>query len=150
MITLDVPEVTKAPEGRPDAGNVSFFADMMLTSLFKCAPSILHAEHEPGKSSVTWFVRGLLRGVEQPAVSVGSSDFISGYFRAVLARFGHHYMGDQLYGGHTTCVLRQRGREHRCRIYMSNNGQSGFWIRIYATVISAAGEHTMPHSNLLP
>jgi hypothetical protein len=150
MIILDVPEVVKLPEGSTGAGNVSQFADLMLTSLLSCAPSILHAEHEPGKPAVTWFVRELLRGVEQPAVSVGSTDFAPGYFRAVLARFGHHYMGDQLYGGHTTCVLRQRGREHRCRIYMSNNGQSGFWIRIYATVISPGGENAMPHSNLLP
>src|SRR5260370_42474210 len=40
-------------------------------------------------------------------------------------------MGDQLYNGYALRFLRQRGRVHRCHIYMSNAGQSGFWIRVY-------------------
>jgi hypothetical protein len=31
-----------------------------------------------------------------------------GAFRSVLARIGHHYMGDQLYSGYALRSLRQR------------------------------------------
>jgi hypothetical protein len=55
----------------------------------------------------------------------------------VLARFGYHYMSVQLYGGHTRRVVSQRGQKFACEIFMSNQGSSGFWIRVYAHAIAA-------------
>jgi len=128
------------PEDAPNKGSATNFADMMLTMLFNRAPSMLSAEYHPRNRMVTWFLRPLPDESEQAGLPVGATDFSTGYFRTVLARFGHRYMDDQLYGGHEVCVLRQRGREHRCQIFMSNNGQSGYWIRIYAAVISDGDE----------
>ena len=73
-----------------------------------------------------------------------------GSFRSVLARFGHHYMGDQLYNGYALRFLKQRGRIGRCHIYMSNTGQSGFWIRIYSAVYrtSSGIERTIGRTTL--
>jgi len=135
METLDVPEVTKMPELAANEGNPVAYADMVLTSLFSHTPALLHAEYRPRDTDVTWFVRPIRGETEQQDVPVAVMGFSSGYFRAVLARFGHHYMVGQLYSGHSVCILRQASREHRCYIYMSNNGQSGFWIRVYATVV---------------
>ena len=64
----------------------------------------------------------------------------------MLARFGHHYMGGQLYNGYALRWLRQGGRVHRCYIYMSNGGQPGFWIKIYAALVF--NEHSF--MDLLP
>ena len=140
MKTLDVPEVLTMPEDVPNKGSAGHFADMMLTSLFGRAPSMLYAEYHPRNRMVTWFLRPLSDDSDQPGLPAGATDFSTGFFRAVLARFGHLYMNEQLYGGHQICVLRQRGREHRCQIFMSNNGQSGYWIRIYAAAVSDADE----------
>jgi len=55
----------------------------------------------------------------------------------VLARFGYHYMGVQLYGVHTRRSVTQNGRTYACEIFMSNQGRTGFWIRVYAHEIVA-------------
>jgi len=135
METLDGPEVTKMPDLAPNEGSPTAFADMVLTSLFCHAPALLHAEYRPRDAAVTWFVRPIRGETDQRDIPVAELEFSGGYFRAVLARFGAHYMASgQLYGGYTLRSLGQHGRAHRCHIYMSNNGQSGFWIRVYATV----------------
>jgi hypothetical protein len=133
---FEVPEILALPAGLMARRNVVDFADMMLTSLFSHAPAMLHAEYRPGNRMVTWFVRPTQAMDGEPGLPVGVTEFSTGCFRAVLARFGHRYMNDQLYGGHKLCVLHQRGRANRCHIYMANNGQSGFWIKIYVAVIS--------------
>lgn len=135
--TFEVPEILAMPGVLMTRGNVVDFADMMLTSLFSHAPARLHAEYRPGNRMVTWFVRPATAADGEPGLAVGVTEFSTGCFRAMLARFGHEYMNGLLYGGHKLCVLHQRGRAYRCHIYMSNNGQSGFWIKIYAAVISA-------------
>ena len=148
--TLEVPEILAMANGLMSKGNVIDFADMMLTSLFGRAPAMLHAEYRPENRMVTWFIRPAQAGDGEPGLAVGVTEFSTGYFRAVLARFGHQYMNDQLYGGHKLCVLHQRSRAYRCHIYMSNNGQSGFWIKIYAAVISAEnGTYTGPLDSTL-
>jgi len=135
--TVDVPEILMMPGGVIGKGNVIDFADMMLTSLFSHGPAMLHAEYRPQNRIVTWFVRPTEAAEGEPGRAIGITEFPTGHFRAILTRFGHQYMDDQIYGGHKLCVLHQRGRPHRCHFFMSNNGQSGFWIKIYATPISA-------------
>jgi O-acetyl-ADP-ribose deacetylase (regulator of RNase III) len=136
MDPLDVPEVSQLPELTGNEESPVGFADMVLTSLLRYEAAVLHAEHlqrEGAASSVSWIVRPREHGHDGLDIEVGISPSL-GSFRSVLARFGHHYMDDQLYNGYALRFLRQRGRVHRCHIYMSNAGQSGFWIRVYSAV----------------
>src|SRR5438874_3243269 len=131
MDAIDVPNVTHSNEEDPVG-----FADMVLTSLLGHEAAVLHAEclqREGPASSVSWWVRPRENGRDSPDVEIGVSPSLLS-FRSVLARFGHHYMGDQLYNGYALKFLNQNGCVHRCHIYMSNTGQSGFWIRVYSAV----------------
>lgn len=53
-------------------------------------------------------------------------------FRMVLAHFGGHYMGEQLYGGYSECFMKQNDIESYVAIYMANDSNRGFWIRVYS------------------
>ena len=131
MDTQEVPEVFEMPQLGPNEESPVALADMMLTALLGRESGVLHAEHHDAELSVGWFIAPLdWHGEETDApVAVSPS---RGAFRSVLARFGHHYMSGQPYHGYALRFLRQRGQVHRCHIYMSNAGQSGFWIEIYA------------------
>ena len=137
MDTFDVPEFKTLPENPEGHGStpISAFVDMLLTSLFSHAPAILHAEFQGEDQSqpVVWSVRPLIAGQDQQSVPVAVSDSC-GIFRMALARFGHHYMRDQLYNGYSLVSLRQGGSIYRTYIYMSNGGLPGFWIKIYAAL----------------
>ena len=133
METLDVPEVRQLPEFSTNEESPVAFADMVLTSLFGYDTALLYAEHAGTDSSVGWRIEPRNEAVPTHDIEVAISPS-RGSFRSVLARFGHHYMGGQLYNGFVRRSLRQRGRVYCCHIYMSNGGPSGFWIRVYATV----------------
>jgi O-acetyl-ADP-ribose deacetylase (regulator of RNase III) len=136
MDVIEVPEVRQLPDLTGSKEDPVGFADRVLTSLLGYEAAVLHAEclqREGPASSVSWCVRPREHGQDGPDIQVGISPSLGG-FRAVLARFGHHYMGDQLYNGYALKFLGQRSRVHRCHIYMSNTGQSGFWVRVYSAV----------------
>lgn len=122
---LDIPELLEIPDPAPCEENPVAVADFLLTALLRRLPAILHAEFEGG--SGRWFVRDM----ERRDTCVAESKTV-GEFRAVLARFGFHYMGVQLYGCHTRRSVTQNGRTYACEIFMSNQGWTGFWIRVYA------------------
>jgi hypothetical protein len=130
METLEVPESVEALSPETYDQNPVAFADFVLTSLFHHAPALLHAEYRHPEESVTWFIQPESDGRDLP-IAVSSS---RSSFRSVLARFGHHYLSDQLYNGYALRFLRQHNRSYRCYIYMSNGGQPGFWIRVYGAV----------------
>jgi len=138
METQDVPEVFEMPQLGPNEESPVALADMVLTALLAREAGVLHAEHHDSEVSVGWFIAPLDWRGEQTDAPVAVSPS-RGAFRSVLARFGHHYMGGQLYHGYALRFLRQRGRVHRCHIYMSNAGQSGFWIEIYAARMAEPG-----------
>jgi hypothetical protein len=132
MDTLEVPEVLEVPpQLSPNEETPVAFADMVLTALLAREAGVLNAEHHDPEPSVGWFIDPLDWRGKQTHVPVAVSPS-RGAFRTVLARFGHHYMGGQLYHGYALRFLRQRGRVLRCHFYMSNAGQSGFWIEIYS------------------
>ena len=129
METLDVPELFEIPDPAPYDENPVAFADFLLTSLFRQSPALLHAEYRDSEKSVTWFIRP--HSAQDSPIATSPS---RGSFRSVLARFGAHYMGGQLYSGYALRCFQQHGRAYRCYIYMANGGQPGFWIRVYAAV----------------
>ena len=130
METLDIPELLEIPDPAPYDENPVAVADFLMTALLRRLPAMLHAEFEGGDGR--WFVRD----AERRDTCVAESKTV-GEFRAVLARFGSHYMGVQLYGGHTRRSVTQNGRTYACEIFMSNQGRTGFWIRVYAHEIVA-------------
>ena len=131
---LEVPEVLQLPELSANEESAVDFADMVLTCLFGYDSALLSAEHTTSDSEVSWCIAPRDGTAAPHEIEVGISPSL-GSFRSVLARFGHHYLSHQLYHGYALRFLRQRGRLHRCHIYMSNDGQSGFWIRVYAAAI---------------
>lgn len=138
MDTFDVPEFRTMPEIPEEHGSTPLFAfiNVVLTSLLNHAPAMVHAEaqDEDQKQPIVWFIRPLKADPEQKSLPIAASGSRS-YFRASLARFGHHYMQGQLYNGYSLVHLRQGGFTYRTYIYMSNGGAPGFWIKIFATRI---------------
>jgi hypothetical protein len=131
MDIQDVPEVFGVPQLGPNEESPVAVADMVLTALLRRESGLLNAEHRDSEPGVGLFIGPLGSHGEQMHAPVVVSPS-RGAFRSVLARFGHHYMGGQLCHGYALRFLRQAGQVHRCHIYMSNTGQSGFWIKIYA------------------
>ena len=125
MDILDIPELLEIPDPAPYDENPVTMADYLMTALLRRHPSLLHAEFRGGEGR--WFVRDSAQHDE----CVGESKSV-GEFRAVLARFGAHYMSGQLYSGHARQSVGQQGRRFHCEFFMSNQGRTGYWIRVYA------------------
>jgi len=129
MDILEVPELLEIPDPAPYDLNAKETADFLMTMLLRSQPGALHAEFRDDDGR--WFVRSWKVLTQQTEECVARSEG-NGAFRAVLARFGAHYMDGQLYGGHTFRQLSQRGQRFTCRFFMSNDNWSGHWIRVYA------------------
>ena len=128
MDILDIPESLEIPDPAPYDENPVATADFLMTALLRKQPAMLHGEFRGGDGR--WFVRDSAQCEERVAESKSV-----GEFRAVLARFGHHFMGGQLYAGHTRLTVMQHGRKFACEIFMSNQGSTGYWIRVYANAV---------------
>jgi hypothetical protein len=149
LLTIEVPEVNALPDTPPRRPNVVGIADYLLTMLLRHEFGSLRADfrEDGGK----WYVRGWTREVSRPEELVAVTEGF--LFRAVLARFGGHYMGGQVYGGYTEGRLTQRGRTHGFAMYMANDAWRGFWLKAYASAWvlggsgSADGEAPTNHSS---
>jgi hypothetical protein len=126
--TLEIPELLVIPNPAPYDENPVEVADYLMTALLRKQPAMLHAEFNEG--SIRWLIRDSAQREECMAESKSRGEFCS-----VLARFGHHYMNDQLYSGHIQRAVSQNGKKFACEIFMSNQGRTGFWIRVYACTI---------------
>ena len=124
MDILDIPELLEIPDPAPYDAKPTEIADFLMTMLFQRQPAMLHAEFRDGDAR--WFVQ-----TAQKDECIADSKHVS-EFRAVLARFGAHFMDTQLYGGHTRRMITQRQRKFACRFFMSNDNATGYWIRVYA------------------
>ena len=128
MDALDIPELPEIPDPAPYDENPVATADFLMTALLRKQPALLHAEFTEG--NVRWLIRDSTQREECVAESKSR-----GEFRSVLARFGNHYMNVQLYSGHIQRAVSQNGKKFACEIFMSNQGRTGFWIRVYAHAI---------------
>ena len=128
MDSLDIPELLEIPDPAPYDENPVATADFLVTALLRAQPAMLHAEFRGGDGR--WFVRPA-SSFDRDGECVAESKSV-GEFRAVLARFGAHYMDTQLYGGHIRRSVEQRGHRFHCEFFMSNQGPTGYWIRVYA------------------
>jgi hypothetical protein len=121
---LETPLVLDVPtEPEREIGKI---AQYLVTCVLQNGPATLEAEWT-GQTPVIW---NLLKRAETKT-EIYRSENLS-VFRVVLARFGGFYMDMQLYGGYVQRVLRMSDAGWMTRIYMSNTGASGYWIRMYA------------------
>jgi hypothetical protein len=126
MDRIEVPEVLVFPEPEsPRSVHPVAVADFLMTALLRKEPAMLHAEYQG--NGARWFIRDSAQHDE--CIAELSDLWV---FRAVLARFAARYMIGQMYGGHAQLPLMQCGRKFACELFMSNQGRTGFWIRVYA------------------
>lgn len=135
---IDVPVVDELPETEARRPDVIRTVDYLLTRLLRHDSGTLYADfhHDAGR----WHVRGWTREASGPDEVVATIEPL-GVFRMLLARFGAHYMGNQLYGGYSELRLSQRGRTQGFAIYMANDSWRGFWVKAYcATAVFKPAE----------
>lgn len=125
METIEVPVVQEIPDPLPSEMYPISHADFVMTALLGRQPAKLHAEFQDGNA------RWLIKNASDNEECIKESKDL-GEFRAILARFGYHYMNSQLYGGHIRRIVTQQGKKFYCEIFMSNQGSTGFWIRANA------------------
>jgi hypothetical protein len=130
MEPIEVPLVTQLPELSGEGENPAAFADMILTTLLKYPSASLFAEYLPPESSVSWTIDPHAEEFYLKNIEFACSPNLSS-FRAVLSRFGSHYMGSQGSNGYALKHLRQGETHRECHFYLSNAEFSGYWIRIY-------------------
>lgn len=131
MVVLSVP-VVHLPTAFPESNDVVATADGLLTTLIREAPACLYGARTQGMSA--YFL--LWPGRDGPDREVFRFPGGRG-FRAVLARFGHWYMGGQVYGGECRVVLEQEGSRFRVWMRMGNTPGTGFWFQAVAEVLEA-------------
>jgi hypothetical protein len=120
-----VPKVTSRPEQGGNEFPVVSLADFLLTSLLEGSGKLLRASDDGGET-VAWTV-------DEKTIAHTPREL----FRTVLARFGHHYMNDQLYSGFALVELRQGHFKSVCHFYLGNCGDTGFWIEVYARKVQS-------------
>jgi len=108
---------------QPDPSTEDFicaFPEFILGHLFDSANEITTRESDP--DVVEWrSEHGMLAKTKV------------GVFRALLARFGYHFLGGQFYGGSATLALQRGGAEICVRIDMANSQREGFSLRAIRT-----------------
>jgi hypothetical protein len=130
METIEVPEIVVLPnQDAPHEMDGVAVVDCLLTRVLSQETAYLQAEYS--SEPIDWILKRSWGASGEP---VFRSQTL-GDFRYLLARFGHHYMADQVYGGYSDRILVQNGIRRWCSLYMSNQSSSGFWIRIYSRPI---------------
>jgi hypothetical protein len=93
---IEVPLVEVLPESTPRRPNVAVTAAYLLTMLLRHDSGTLYSNFRTDAGR--WHVRG--RGASGTDEVVADIEPL-GIFRMVLAHFGAHYMGGQVYGGNS-------------------------------------------------
>jgi len=126
---IEVPVVEQMPEWPPRQPKIVEIVDYMLTKLLRDQAGMLHGDF--GNDGGRCHVRGWTSEAMGPDEVVATIENKS-HFRMMLARFGHHYLADQLYGGYREVFLGQNRKLHHVAIYMANDQWRGYWLRAYA------------------
>jgi hypothetical protein len=126
--TIDVPFIQEVPA----AVDAVAFADYLLGQLIAHSPASIEASHD-GTHSDEQIPCNLSFARQGAPRSLKITELPKRHFRAVLARIGHHYMGDQLYFGFANRTLKCDEHEASCILYLGNCSQTGFWIKMFSS-----------------
>ncbi len=117
MITI--PEIHKQELEKVKENGIVDFTDYFIGQFLEASPTSAFAEQKEGKNEIQWVL-------SDSAVTVPSIP--KRYFRTFLARIGHYYMSDQLYGGYQQLIVEYRKKSYQLEITMKN--QSAFSVKI--------------------
>lgn len=135
---IEVPFVDTFPDTPPRRPDTAGSAAYLLTQLLRHDSGTLYAEVR--SDGGRWHVQGWTRETLGPDDVVAVTEPLA-VFRMVLAHFGTHYMGGQVYGGYSERRLSQQGRTHGVAFYMGNDAWRGYWLKAYSvTAIFSAPE----------
>jgi hypothetical protein len=124
LLPLSVPYVDELPR-LPES--VVEFTDFVLRHVIARAPAQLDAEYMRESDCVPWTVQPTLLGnVGHETVAVCPRR----WFRAVLARIGHHYMAGQVYYGFAWRSLICGESNVKAFFFLGNSSDTGYWVRI--------------------
>jgi hypothetical protein len=103
----------------------------LLSRLLEHDEALLHAERRrDAASSVTWFVRQRSEGKEGDDRPI--AQLPAGIFSSLITRIALPADVDYQRGGAGSMTLTQNGQRFECRVFLSRNRESGYWIRIYS------------------
>lgn len=134
LAAIQVPTIVEPPDresGSEDGPWIVSYADWLMNLVLRTAPSGLRAEmRDSDDRNVRWERLKKPGACEEtePLSHTTPTDI----FRSILARFGHHYLDGQLYGGSCERILVWRDQQFAAQFDCSNSGSSGFWIEIHA------------------
>ena len=148
LAPIDVPMVADLPKmendllADEDDPWIVPYADWLLNEMLRRAPAALMAEmSDPSVAQVHWrYTESIVE--TDPGIEFDATP--QRLFRTVLARFAHHYLGGQLYGGACERILDWNAGSYFTKFELSNRQQTGFFIRVAATPIphSTADKNT--------
>ncbi|HEX4140596.1 MAG TPA: hypothetical protein VHY09_09635 [Candidatus Methylacidiphilales bacterium] len=131
---MELLERVVVPVESPDPKSIVNTCDFLISQAMRRGRALLSAEAAPERKEVPWLIFD--RSYFERKCD-GSLIYVSNTpgglpFRPLLARFGASYMEEGcLYGGFTRGTLVQNGVTFGYNLFMSNDGRSDFWVRLY-------------------
>ena len=127
---IDMKTAIEVPPGVavPEEGEYFRLVDWLIRAAAEAAPSELSARMPAGDTDDDYVPWTMKAGTGEVRVIRETPRHL---FRPLLARIGHYYMNDQLYGGYARRLLNIDGQLTPAAFFLSNEGLSGFWVEIY-------------------
>ena len=130
MTTLEIPKVESLAAIGDPLEHVADVLHFLLTALLRYDQALLHAEYRRPAANTIWYLRARTNDHEGDDATLAVLP--SAIVPSCAARLALALDMDHKAGGHRRAVLSQEGRQHECRIFLSNCRESGYWIRLYA------------------
>jgi len=133
MTTIEIPKVESLATVGDPLEHILEVLHFLLSSLLSHDHALLHAEYRRPATHTVWYLRP--RTHEQEGEEETLAVLPSAVLQSCAARLAVHMSVSHTEGGHGRLVLRQQGRRHECRVFLSNCRDSGVWIRVYGRAI---------------
>jgi hypothetical protein len=130
MTSMEVPKIKSLSAVGDPLANIPGVFSFLLTSLLSHEQALLHAEYNRPAPETSWHLRP--RTKEQEGEDEVIATLPSSILQSCAARIAVHMGVLQTGSGHGRVLLSQEGRQHNCQVFVSNCGESGCWLRIYA------------------
>ena len=128
MSVIEIPTVNELPA---DLHVPRLVLPFLLTRLLEEDEALLHAEHRRDDAPcVTWSVRRRSEGKDGDDRPI--AQLPAGIFSSLISRIALMADMDYQRGGAGSMTLTQSGGHFECRVFLSRNRESGYWIRIYS------------------
>jgi hypothetical protein len=133
MTTIEIPNVESLASVGDPLENVATVFHFLLTTLLGREQALLHAEYRRPAADTAWYLRPRTREHEGDDETIAVLP--SAILQSCAARLAIALEISHIEGGHGHVVLTQEGRQHDCRVFLSNCRESGCWIRVYGRAV---------------